>query len=195
MAHPQAHPQILDFWFGAATDPHYGQPRKAWFIKNPDFDQQIRDRFLQIYRCAANGELQSWQDQPLPCLALVILLDQFPRNLFRGQPQAFATDPLALATARQGVERGFDHQLLPVQRWFLYLPFEHSEDLADQQRSVDLFQQLDPSDPENANCLDYARRHLAVIQRFGRFPHRNSILNRPSTPEEIEFLKQPGSAF
>lgn len=192
MTQPQT---ILDFWFGPVSDPKYGQPRQVWFVKDPQFDLQIQERFGGIHQQAARGELQTWQEDPWPCLALIILLDQFSRNLFRGQPQAFASDPLALAAAQQGIDRGFESSFLPVQRWFLYLPFEHSEDLNHQLRSVQLFETLDQSDPEQAKSLTYARRHLEVIQRFGRFPHRNLILGRPSTAEEIEFLHQPGSRF
>ncbi len=195
MALPHPSQSILEFWFGSITDPDYGQPRQAWFIKDPQFDHQIQAQFFGIYAQAATGQLQDWQDHPLSGLALVIVLDQFSRNLFRRQPQAFATDPMARAAAKQALDRGFDQELLPVQRWFLYLPFEHSEDLEDQHRSVELFSQLDQSDPENAKCLAYAKRHLEVIQRFGRFPHRNRILGRTSTAAEIEFLQQPGSSF
>ncbi|MCJ2544382.1 DUF924 family protein [Thermostichus vulcanus] len=194
--------EILRFWFGDPAGPEYGQPRPEWFKKDPEFDQTIQKRFLPVYEQAAAGQLQVWQEpldpsgqgSPFSCLALILVLDQFPRNMFRGTPRAFATDPLALQAARQAVAQGLDHQLLPVQRWFVYLPFEHSEDLADQRRSVELFEQLQ-SDPASQNAIDYARRHLEIIQRFGRFPHRNAILNRPSTAEELEFLQQPGSSF
>ena len=127
-------------------------------------------------------------------MALILLLDQFPRNLFRGTPRAFATDPQALAAARNAVDRGFDRHFLPVRRWFLYLPFEHAEDLQLQQQSVKLFEQL-RDDAASASTIDYAIRHFEVIQRFGRFPHRNQILGRQTTPEEAEFLNQPGSSF
>ena len=127
-------------------------------------------------------------------IALLIVLDQFPRNMFRGTPRAFAADARALALARDAVGRGFDEVLLPVQRWFVYLPFEHAEDLAMQRESLRLFERL-ATDAAGAGTLTYAMRHYAVIERFGRFPHRNAILGRASTPEELAFLAQPGSSF
>ncbi|MCF2972189.1 DUF924 domain-containing protein [Synechococcus sp. Nb3U1] len=186
--------EILKFWFGDPTGSEYGQSRPEWFKKDPEFDRTIEEQFLPVYEQAAAGQLESWQGSPSTCLALILVLDQFPRNMFRDTPRAFATDPLALQAARQAVTQGFDRQLLPVQRWFVYLPFEHSEDLADQQRSMELFGQLQ-SDPASQSAIDYARRHLEIIKRFGRFPHRNTILGRPSTPAELEFLQQPGSSF
>ncbi|MGF1491419.1 MAG: DUF924 family protein [Microcoleaceae cyanobacterium] len=186
--------EILNFWFGHPDDPAYGRERKVWFIKNPKFDAEIRERFLTDYQSASQGELNHWHNTPKSCLALVLLLDQFPRNLFRGQPQAFATDDQALALAKHALEWNFDQQLLVIQRIFFYMPFEHSENLADQARCVELFSQLDQN-PETASFLDYAKRHRAVIRRFGRFPHRNRILGRENTSEEDEFLQQPGSSF
>jgi uncharacterized protein (DUF924 family) len=186
--------QILDFWFGKPDEADYGKPRKVWFTKNPEFDQEVRSRFLINYQQAAAGHLDDWKASPLGCLALIILLDQFPRNMFRGQPQTFATDPQALAYAQHTVAQGFDKELLPIQRCFVYLPFEHSENLAHQRQAIELFSTLKDY-PECASGVDYAHRHLKVIERFGRFPHRNEILGRETTPEEAEFLKQPGSSF
>jgi uncharacterized protein (DUF924 family) len=186
--------QILDFWFGKLTEPSYGQQRREWFQKDPAFDQTIRDQFMGIYTQAASGELANWPETPSGCLALVIVLDQFPRNMFRGTPEAFATDPQALTVAQTAVNREFDCQLQPVQRWFIYLPFEHSEDLAHQQQCVRLFEQL-RHDPASVSTIDFAYRHLQIIEQFGRFPHRNAILGRASTPAELEFLQQPGSGF
>ncbi len=186
--------EILEFWFGKPGEADYGKPRKVWFIKNPEFDQQVRSRFLPIYQQAAAGELEDWKHSPQSCLALIILLDQFPRNLFRGQPQAFATDSQALTYAKHAVANGFDKELLPIQRQFIYLPFEHSENLANQHRCIELFSALKDY-PECISGVDYAHRHFKVIERFGRFPHRNKILGRETTPEEIEFLQQPGSSF
>ena len=185
---------ILDFWFGKPTDQNYGKPRRAWFIKSTAFDQEIRQTFSSDYQQAAAGKLNNWQEFPLSCLALIILLDQFPRNLFRHQPQSFATDNLALQFAQYAITNDFDQQLLPVQRWFIYLPFEHSENLEHQYQAVKLFSTLKKY-PESGSTIDYAQRHLQVIQRFGRFPHRNRILGRQSTAEELEFLSQPGSSF
>ncbi|NET55767.1 MAG: DUF924 domain-containing protein [Symploca sp. SIO2E6] len=186
--------EILDFWFGKPQDPDYGKIRKFWFTKNPEFDQEVRSRFLSVYQQAAAGQLDQWRTSPHSCLALIILLDQFPRNLFRSQPQAFASDPQALSMAQYAINQGFDQQLPPVQRWFIYMPFEHSENLEHQRQSVELFTGL-TDEPNFASAIDYAHRHLKVIERFGRFPHRNQILGRASTPEELEFLQQPGSSF
>ena len=186
--------EVLDFWFGPAGSGEYGRARAAWFSKDPDFDARILGRFLDLHERAAAGQCNAWRDGPDSSLALAVVLDQFPRNMFRGTPRAFATDGSALELARLAVSRGFDRGLLPVQRWFLYLPFEHSENLADQDRSVELFESL-RGDPESASPIDYAHRHRDVILRFGRFPHRNAILGRSSTPEELEFLRQPGSSF
>lgn len=191
MSHSEA---ILEFWFGDRAGSEYGKPRKAWFQKKPEFDETVRSRFLGDYQAAASGRYDDWTNHPRSTLALILLLDQFPRNLFRDRPEAFATDTKALEIAKDAIARGFDRQLLPVERWFVYLPFEHSEDLADQRRSVELFHQLD-GDPDSATTIDYADRHFKVIERFGRFPHRNRILGRPNTSEEAEFLQKPGSSF
>jgi len=186
--------EILDFWFCSPKSEDYGKERSFWFTKNPEFDRELGDRFLLDYEQAARGELDYLQDSPLGCLTLVLLLDQFGRNMFRGTPKSFATDAKALSVAQGAVERGCDRALLPVQRWFIYLPFEHSENLADQERCVELFTTLS-NHPESANTIEYALRHKAVIERFGRFPYRNKILGRTNTAAEAEFLKQPGSSF
>ncbi len=172
---------VLDFWFGA--------DRKAWFEKNPAFDEEIRARFLPLYERAASGALEAWRAAPDSCLALVILLDQFPRNMFRGSARAFAADPLALQAAKHAVSQRFDQGLSLDERTFLYLPFEHSESLADQARGCELMQ------PLGEEVYRYAVRHREIIERFGRFPHRNAALGRENTPEETAFLKQPGSSF
>jgi len=187
-------PEVLDFWFGEAGSPEYGKPRQVWFNKSDAFDDTIRTRFLDLHLRAADGQLKQWEAQPHSLLALIVVLDQFPRNLFRGTSRAFATDTQALAAAQLALERGFDLMLLPVQCWFVYLPFEHAEDLALQHRSLQLFESL-RSDPDSAGSVDYARRHFEIIARFGRFPHRNAVLGRASTLEELEFLQQPGSGF
>jgi len=181
--------EVLDFWFGAPGSRERGRPRKAWFRKSEPFDAEIRRRFLITWERAARGEFERWQATPLASLALVVTLDQFPRNMFRGTARAFASDSLALAVARETIAREFDRLLSPVERSFVYLPFEHAEDLAAQRRSLALFHALD------GEQVEYARRHYEIIARYGRFPHRNAILGRPSTAEEIEFLKQPGSSF
>jgi len=194
-AAPPAHwREVLDFWFGAPDSPERGRPRKAWFEKSDAFDAMVRERFLATHAAADSGALDAWRRTPHAALALAITLDQFPRNMFRGEGRAFASDAKALQVARELIDRGFDAAMVPVERWFAYLPFEHAEDLATQRRAIALFAGL-AHDPSSATTLDYARRHCDVIARFGRFPHRNAILGRASTPEEIEFLQQPGSSF
>jgi uncharacterized protein (DUF924 family) len=185
---------ILAFWFGAPEAADYGQRRTVWFTKDANFDHEIRTRFGSVYEQAKLGELNHWQNSPETCLALILVLDQFPRNLFRNQSAAFATDALARKVARYALKQGYDQQLLPIQRWFVYLPFEHSEDLVDQQRSVALFSQL-PEDANKADGLAYSLRHYEIIQQFGRFPHRNGILGRTSTAEEAAFLQRPEAWF
>ncbi len=186
--------EVLNFWFGAADSPEFGRNRKLWFEKSADFDALVRDRFLDVYAAAAGGKLDAWSERPLAALALVVALDQFPRNMFRGTARAFATDPQALAVARAMIASGLDDVLLPVQRAFVYLPFEHAEDLAAQREALRLFERLS-GDPTTSGTLAWAMRHYAVIARFGRFPHRNAILGRESTPEEVAFLTRPGSSF
>lgn len=178
--------RILSFWF--ADGPAVS--REVWFKANPSFDKEISRRFRRTYERAAAGELDGLAENAEGSLALVLLLDQFPRNLFRGTAGAFASDGPARAVARHALKRGFDRPLPPAQRLFLYLPFEHSEDLADQEQSVALFAALG-----DAEWLDYAKRHRDIVARFGRFPHRNAALGRPSTPEEVAFLQTPGSSF
>ena len=183
---------VLLFWFGAPAE--RGKRHKRWFEKSDAFDREVRERFLHPYEAGFEGKLSGWKAEPRDCLALIVLLDQFPRNMFRGTPRAFAADPVALDTARYAVEQGYDKVLLPVERLFAYLPFEHSESLADQLRACELIKPLERF-PETDDAYRYALAHLDVIQRFGRFPHRNAILGRASTPEESDFLKQPGSSF
>jgi uncharacterized protein (DUF924 family) len=185
---------VIDFWFGAASSAGRGLPHKAWFEKSDAFDAEIGARFGGVVEAAAAGQLDAWQRTPFAALALVIVLDQFPRNMFRGTPRAFAADPRAQAAASAIVERGFDAPYLPVERCFAYLPFEHAEDIAMQRRSLALFATLPPA-PYSARYMDYARRHHDVVARFGRFPHRNALLGRVSTAEERTFLEQPGSGF
>jgi uncharacterized protein (DUF924 family) len=176
---------ILHFWFEET------QPAQ-WFQKNDDFDRIIRDRFLVTVNMARDGLCDHWWDHAEGALALCIALDQFPRNIFRDSEQAFASDEKALSVAKRALLRGFDEMLNPLRRRFLYLPFEHSENLEDQKRSVALFATMQGDDPIG---YEYALRHLDVIERFGRFPHRNVVLGRASTPEEILYLQQPGAGF
>lgn len=188
---------VLTFWFGEEpyTAQSYASRRKLWFGKDPAVDQQIRDRFLDLYHQASAGLLQDWVQTPQGCVALVVLLDQFPRNMFRDQPQAFATDAQALSITQRAIAQGFDQPLSPAEQLFLYLPLEHSENLNHQRQCVALMEALCQDHPEFNDPFDYALRHQAVIERFGRFPHRNRILGRESTAEELEFLKQRGSSF
>ncbi|GAA0572418.1 DUF924 family protein [Caenispirillum bisanense] len=182
--------RVLAFWFGAPGSEQEGQPRPEWFRSDAAFDDAIRERFTEEMEAAADGRLDSLMDTPLGCVALCILLDQFPRNVWRDSPRAFACDQKARTVARHALDRGFDEHLKPVHRLFLYLPFEHSECLADQDLSVALFEAV--GDPQ---WLDYARRHHAIIERFDRFPHRNALLGRASTAEEEDFLRQHGRGF
>jgi uncharacterized protein (DUF924 family) len=177
--------EVLRFWFGEGAE--YGKAHKRWFEKNPAFDAEVRTRFSELHEALIAS--RAWLDVPHECLARIIVLDQFPRNMFRGTPRAFATDALALAAARHAIASGYDRDWLRVEKIFGYLPFEHSEALADQQLACELMR------PLGEEQYDYAVRHKDIIERFGRFPHRNAILGRESTPEEIEFLKQPGSGF
>jgi len=186
---------ILAFWFGHPGDAGYGQPRGEWFRKDAGFDAEIRSRFLPAVEAALAGDLNAWADDREGIFALLILLDQFPRNLFRGEARAFAGDERARCLAETTLAKGWDQHLSAVEKLFVYLPFEHSESLADQERSVALFSALAAGHPGCEGFLDYAHRHLEIIARFGRFPHRNAALGRPSTPEETSYLAQPGSGF
>lgn len=189
----QAHvtQSALDFWFGAPSHAEYGKPRALWFTKNPEFDAQIHDQFKDWIEMAASGQWDDWAADPNSALALIILLDQFPRNAFRGQAKSFAFDNKALALAKSAIAAGHDQKLPIFMRSFFYLPFEHSEALADQHEAVRLFKQLD----DGGMGLEWAIKHLNIIERFGRFPHRNAILGRVSTAEELAFLQEPGSSF
>lgn len=189
---------VVDFWFGKPSDAEYGLPRKAWFEKDAAFDAEICETFGNLVENVLADPAPPAADDSVSLLGRIIVLDQFTRNIYRGTARAFAGDAQVLRLAVHATERGADRQLLPVQRVFVYLPFEHSESIAMQDRSVALFRALVQSHPDLpwlANYLDYAEKHHAVIARFGRFPHRNAILDRPSTPDETAFLSQPGSAF
>ena len=190
--------EVLDFWFGAPDDAGHGLPRTAWFQKDGAFDAQIGRHFGPLIEQSLEGVHDDWISRPLqalPALARVIVLDQFTRNHFRNTARAFAGDAQALNTARALVASGLDRQLSGVQRQFVYLPFEHAEDLSHQRTSVQLFQQLARDEPTLAGLVDWAQRHHDIVARFGRFPHRNVALGRASTPEELDFLQTPGSGF
>jgi uncharacterized protein (DUF924 family) len=186
---------ILDFWFGAPGTAEHGSARAAWFAKDDAFDAEIRTRFGALIEQALRGELEPWGASARPALAHVLLLDQFTRNAFRGTPRAFAGDSRALAAASRMAGLRQDEELAPFMRGFVYLPFEHAEGLAMQDEAIRLFTRLVALDPSQQSMLDYAWKHRAIIERFGRFPHRNDILGRQSTAEEIAFLQQPGSSF
>ena len=187
--------EILTFWFGEIRDEsaYFEEYAPRWFVRSADFDREIVRRFQADYELAAQGQLTHWTETARGGVALILVLDQFPRNMFRNDPRAFATDPLAQQIAEQMIDAGFDRQLRLVERYFVYVPFMHSENRAHQQRSVLLFQQL----VEERAYFDtpYVVKHQEVIERFGRFPHRNTVLGRASTPAELEFLKQFGSSF
>ncbi len=186
--------EILDFWFGAPGSPEHGRPRPVWFQADPDFDAAIRERFAETQARAAAGALDHLQESARGGLALVLLLDQFPRNLFRRDPRAYACDAKARAVAGRLLDAGLDRELPPIERRFLFLPFEHSEDLEDQNRSVALFRALAEETGDDTSIY-WAERHHEIIARFGRFPHRNAVLGRETTPAEAEFLKEPNSSF
>ena len=185
---------VLDFWFLPAADPGHGKPRPEWFRKDARFDHTIIERFGKLIEQALAGALDSWQVELRGALAHVVVLDQFTRNAFRDTARAFAGDRQALAAARRLVEQKLDRQLVPVERWFAYMPYEHAEDSAMQDQALAHFTQLE-AESEMTDLVSYANRHRDIIRRFGRFPHRNRLLGRTSTPEEEEFLRQPGSGF
>ena len=175
--------EVIDFWFNPETQPH-------WFAKSDAFDQILRDRFKHVLEQARQCELWSWRENAEGRLAEIIVLDQFSRNLFRDSPQSFAQDPLSLALAQECLNLGLDKKLNFEQRPFLYMPFMHSESKLMHEHALNLFEDL--GNPIN---LEFEKKHKVIIDRFGRYPHRNAILGRESTAEEIEFLKQPNSSF
>lgn len=192
---------VLQYWFGDLTNPEQVPATVSlWFKGGPEVDQEIRARFGDALEPARRGELDDWAATPRGTLALLVLLDQFPRNVYRNDPRSFASDEHARKIAGIALERDFDQAVYPVQSLFFYLPFEHSESLDDQRVAVDETRAAHERSTGEVKKLlegtvDYAIRHQQVIERFGRFPHRNKILGRASTPEEEEFLKQPGSSF
>jgi uncharacterized protein (DUF924 family) len=186
--------EILDFWFGAPGTPEHGTRRDLWFRKDPDLDARIGARFGEAVGIALAGGFGAWCATAAGALARVLLLDQFTRNMYRDTPRAFAGDARALATAQDAIVRGIDRELDRYGRWFLYMPFEHAEDAGAQRRSLDLFRALS-EETGDSSALEWAQKHADVIFRFGRYPHRNAILGRESTPDEEAFLAQPGSRF
>lgn len=187
---PPAARAVLDFWFG---DDDAARPE--WFRKDPAFDDAIRQRFGDLVERALGGALDAWAATPQGALARIVLLDQFTRNIFRDTPRAFAGDAQALQAARALVAAGGDRALTPRQRAFVYLPFEHAEDRGVQREALRLFGELAAEHAHMADALVWAQKHQVIVERFGRFPHRNLVLGRVSSAEEIEFLRQPGSSF
>ena len=175
--------EVLSFWF------EQNGPEQ-WWTRDPQFDAEIRSRFGATHRRAVLGELHDWRDTPEGRLAEIIVLDQFSRNLYRDDARAFAADGMALALAQEAVRVGADQAVPPVRRQFFYMPYQHSESRQIHEDAMRLFERLE--EPEG---LDYERRHKAIIDRFGRYPHRNEVLGRPSTDEEVAFLREPGSSF
>lgn len=186
--------EILDYWFGPPESPEHGQWRDMWFKEGRTIDAEIRERFLLVHEEAVAGGLDPWREDARACLALVLLFDQFPRHMFRGLPRSYDTDPRALAAAKHALEAGYDHGRPVVELTFFYLPFEHAENLAEQRRSLALRQAM-PEHDNKADSIRHAVEHLEVVERFGRFPHRNEILGRESTPEEVRFLDQNPDAW
>lgn len=196
---PRPWDPVLEFWFGPPGTPPLGRSA-AWFSKDPAFDRAVRERFEALVGRAAGGGLDAWSEEPRGALARIVLLDQFPRNMYRGEARAFAYDAFALTASREAQERGFDRDLALDERWFVYLPMMHAEDIEAQDRCVAAFLRLVDEAPAAlrgpmAGALEFARRHRHVIDRFGRFPHRNAALGRPSTPEEVRYLSEPGAGF
>ena len=190
--------EVVDFWFGVPGSPDWMQTREAWFRKDSAFDALIESRFGGLLQRALHGKLEAdraEQDQLVTKLSRIIVCDQFSRNVWRGRPKSFALDPIALATSNTLIDTPEERSLPAVQRMFVYLPLMHCESVAEQARCVRLFQALAAESSLVQASLDSAVRHEAVIRRFARFPHRNEILGRHSTDEEIAFLKEPGSRF
>ncbi len=180
---------VLLFWFADEPGSKESMFQSRWFFPTPEFDRLCTTRFLASYEDAAHGRLEDWKNGPRSCLALVLLLDQFPRNMFRGTARAFATDAKARELTRHAVAAGFDRELSPIMRMFLYLPLEHSENLNDQLESVRLTFALVAENRDYTEILEHAEQHLEIFRRFGRFPGRNHALGRQSTQEEVNFLK------
>jgi uncharacterized protein (DUF924 family) len=187
---PERARALLDFWFGLPGDPEREDHRPIWFKSTPEHDAQLRELFLADYERAAAGALDAWEAAPETALALLLLLDQIPRNIFRDTPRAYATDAAARATAERALARGFDATFPVAWRKFFYMPFHHSEDLADQRRAAALAASLPDTRDRRGGLGRYGLPYPEVIERFGRFPHRNTILGRASTPEEVAFMAQ-----
>ncbi len=185
---------VLAFWFGRDIAPGYCEVRPVWFESTPEFDAEIAERFGSVYARAAAGDLDYTAGAAESCLALTIVLDQFPRCMFRGDARTYATDDKVLALAKRAIARGYDRALTPLQSWFQYMPFQHVEDRADQRRSVELFESLG-AEAVHRFVIGAARNHRDVVEQFGRFPHRNDIMGRVTTAEEAAFPASPEGEF
>lgn len=193
---------VLDFWFGELSELGCASPnqRKRWWTKSDAFDETIRSQFVNDYEAIVAGEREAWRSTARGALAYIIVLDQFSRNMFRGTPKMFEADELARDVCCEGLEAELDTELAFDERVFFYLPLEHSESISDHLRCGEVFERLLETAPEELkgdtrHYLEYAQQHRAIIERFGRYPHRNQTLGRASTSEELEFLQQPGSSF
>ena len=185
---------IYDFWFGAPGSDVHGDVREFWFASTPAIDREIKERFLDRYRRAAAGDFEDWKSDARGWVALIVLLDQVPRNVFRGNPQSFAADPVALASAKQLEASPLNKELITVEKLFAYLPFEHSEQIDDQMKSVALCEAIDDHE-QKAEWIEFAVLHRDIVAKFGRFPHRNAILDRDSTPEATAWLESSDQRF
>ncbi|MFA9410364.1 MAG: DUF924 family protein [Deltaproteobacteria bacterium] len=193
---------VLDFWFGELNELGCSSPehRKRWWTKSDAFDEAIKSHFLHEYEAVVAGERETWRNTARGTLSYIIVLDQFSRNMFRGTPEMFTADELAREACREGLDAGLGAELEFDERVFFYLPLEHSESMEDHERCLEIFHDLlssapEPLEADAKNYLDFAKAHKAIVERFGRYPHRNATLGRASTPEEIEFLEEPGSSF
>ncbi len=185
---------VYEFWFGSPGSEGHGMARDFWFGGGPEIDAEIVRRFAKTYEEAISGRLESWFAEPRGAVSLIIVLDQFPRNMFRGSARSFASDHLALANAKKLADSPACETLITVEKMFAYMPFEHSENIEDQNRSVALFNAIDPHE-DKGELIQFAVEHRDIIERFGRFPHRNSILGRDSTPEEEAWLQESDQRF
>ena len=186
--------KIYDYWFGDPAADGHGEVREFWFASTADTDRELQERFQDMYHRAAEGGFQDWKSDARSWVALIVLLDQVPRNIFRGNGQSFAADPVALATAKELVASPLHAELSTVEKLFAYLPFEHSENIADQLKSVVLFEDIDEHQ-NKAEWIDFAILHKDIVEKFGRFPHRNAMLGRETTPEEKAWLQSSGQHF
>jgi uncharacterized protein (DUF924 family) len=196
------HRNVLDFWFGSSTDSGaiLKEKMKLWFVKDPENDQKMKSIFGYDVEKGSHGHYDNWSDTPEGRLGLIILLDQFSRNIYRNTPESFANDPKALMLSLEAIDEKIEKSLIPIYQVFYYMPLMHSEEISIQRKCVEMFKQLQSEVDDSlkktiGGNIDYAIQHMKIVERFHRFPHRNAILGRASTEEEVEFLKEPGSSF